>query len=65
MTMYEVVHELVLGECHKPNFGESTFARKNVECEGFWFILLVLLEYHIGKGIVCATSREFDRTPHW
>ncbi|GJY87828.1 hypothetical protein Tco_0502456 [Tanacetum coccineum] len=34
MTMYVVVHELVVGECHEPNSERSDYAWKHGECAG-------------------------------
>nr|GEZ83188.1 hypothetical protein [Tanacetum cinerariifolium] len=59
MTMHEVVHETVVGECHEPNSEGSGSAWKayiNVRVAGLF--LLVLLEYPNGKGVVRATSRD-------
>ncbi|GKD23768.1 hypothetical protein Tco_1225471 [Tanacetum coccineum] len=66
MTMHEVVHEMVVGECHEPNFEGSSSAWKaymNAKVAGLF--LLVLLEYPNGKGVVRATSRGLDMAPHW
>nr|GEX59923.1 hypothetical protein [Tanacetum cinerariifolium] len=52
MTMHEVVHEMVVGECHEPNYEGSGFAWKaymNAKIAGLF--LLVLLEYPNGKGV--------------
>ncbi|GJX74555.1 hypothetical protein Tco_0313150 [Tanacetum coccineum] len=49
MTMHEVMHELVVGECHEPNSkgsGSSWKAYMNVRVPGLF--LLVLLEYPNG-----------------
>ncbi|GJR42476.1 hypothetical protein Tco_1310579 [Tanacetum coccineum] len=59
MTMHEVVHEMVVGECYEPNSegsGSSWMAYMNVRIAGLF--LLVLLEYPNGKGVVRATSRD-------
>nr|GEY13018.1 hypothetical protein [Tanacetum cinerariifolium] len=59
MTMHEVVHEMVVGECHEPNSEGSGSAWKayiNARVAGLF--LLVLLEYLNGKGVVRATSRD-------
>nr|GEU65989.1 reverse transcriptase domain-containing protein [Tanacetum cinerariifolium] len=64
MTMHEVVHEMVVGECHEPNYEGSGSAWKeyvNVRVGG---LLLVLLEYPNGKGVVRVTSRGLDMAPH-
>ncbi|GJY80183.1 hypothetical protein Tco_0492934 [Tanacetum coccineum] len=57
MTMHEVVHEMVVGECHEPNSEGSSsawMAYMNVRVAGLF--LLVLLDYPNGKGVVLATS---------
>ncbi|GKB10655.1 hypothetical protein Tco_0844578 [Tanacetum coccineum] len=59
MTMHEVVHEMVVGECHEPNSegsGSAWMAYMNARIAGLF--LLVLLEYPNGKGVVRATSRD-------
>ncbi|GKC71543.1 hypothetical protein Tco_1117426 [Tanacetum coccineum] len=59
MTMHEVVHEMVVGECHEPNSEGSGSAWKvymNVRVAGLF--LLALLGYPNGKGIVSNTSRD-------
>nr|GEX73170.1 hypothetical protein [Tanacetum cinerariifolium] len=59
MTMHEVVHEMVLGECHEPNSEGSGSAWKayiNARVAGLF--LLVLLEYPNSKGVVRVTSRD-------
>ncbi|GJV53124.1 phospholipase-like protein [Tanacetum coccineum] len=66
MTMHEVVHEMVVGECHKPNSegsGSAWKAYMNARVAGLF--LLVLLEYPNGKGVVRATSRGLDMALHW
>ncbi|GJU59175.1 hypothetical protein Tco_1236941 [Tanacetum coccineum] len=66
MTMHEVVHEMVVGECHEPNsegLGSAWMAYMNVRVAGLF--LLVLLEYPNGKGVVRATSRGLDMALHW
>ncbi|GKA55249.1 hypothetical protein Tco_0754198 [Tanacetum coccineum] len=66
MTMHEVVHEMVVGECHKPNSEGSGFAwmtYMNARVDGLF--LLVLLEYPNAKGVVRTTSRGLDMAPHW
>ncbi|GJW62309.1 hypothetical protein Tco_0111644 [Tanacetum coccineum] len=66
MTMHEVVHELVLGECHDPNSKGLSSAWKaymNARVPGLF--MLVLLEYPNGKGVVCVTSRGIDMALHW
>ncbi|GJW58057.1 hypothetical protein Tco_0104788 [Tanacetum coccineum] len=66
MTMHEVVHEMVVGECHEPNSegsGSAWKAYMNARVAGLF--LLVLLEYPNGKGVVRATSRGLDMAPHW
>nr|GEX21711.1 zinc finger BED domain-containing protein RICESLEEPER 2 [Tanacetum cinerariifolium] len=53
MTMHEVVHEMVVGECHEPNFegsGSAWMAYMNPRIVGLF--MLVLLEYPNGRGIV-------------
>ncbi|GKD57418.1 hypothetical protein Tco_1290805 [Tanacetum coccineum] len=52
MTMHEVMHEMVVGECHKPNSEGSDSAWKaymNAKVAGLF--LLVLLEYPNDKGV--------------
>nr|GEZ60029.1 hypothetical protein [Tanacetum cinerariifolium] len=59
MTMYEVVHEMVVGECHEPNSegsGSAWKAYMNARVAGLF--LLVSLEYPNGKGVVRVTSRD-------
>ncbi|GKA48565.1 hypothetical protein Tco_0741523 [Tanacetum coccineum] len=59
MTMHEVVHEMVVGECHEPNSegsGSAWKAYMNAKVAGLF--LLVLLEYPKDKGVVRATSRD-------
>ncbi|GKD82193.1 hypothetical protein Tco_1349032 [Tanacetum coccineum] len=59
MTMHEVVHKMVVGECHKPNFeglGSAWMAYMNARIAGLF--LLVLLDYPNGKGVVRAMSRD-------
>nr|GFB94975.1 hypothetical protein [Tanacetum cinerariifolium] len=59
MTMHEIVHEMVVGECHEPNSEGSGSAWKayiNARVAGLF--LLVLLEYHNGKGVVRVMSRD-------
>ncbi|GJZ02260.1 hypothetical protein Tco_0520221 [Tanacetum coccineum] len=66
MTMHEVVHEMVVGECHEPNYegsGSAWKAYMNARVDGL--SLLVLLEYPNGKGVVHATSRGLDMALHW
>ncbi|GJZ24931.1 hypothetical protein Tco_0562390 [Tanacetum coccineum] len=66
MTMHEVVHEMVVGECHEPNSegsGSAWKAYMNARVAGLF--LLVLLEYPNGKGVVRATSRGLDMALHW
>ncbi|GJY80184.1 hypothetical protein Tco_0492935 [Tanacetum coccineum] len=56
MTMHEVVHEMVVGECHEPNSegpGFAWMAYMNATVAGLF--LLVLLEYRNDKGVVRAT----------
>nr|GFC10535.1 hypothetical protein [Tanacetum cinerariifolium] len=63
--MHEVVHEMVVGECHEPNSegsGSAWNAYMNERVVGLF--LLVLLEHLNGKGIVRATSRGLDMAPH-
>nr|GEX13640.1 ribonuclease H-like domain-containing protein [Tanacetum cinerariifolium] len=58
-TMHEVVHEMVVGECHEPNSegsGSAWKAYMNARVAGLF--LLVLLEYPNGKGVVRVTSRD-------
>ncbi|GKC01584.1 hypothetical protein Tco_0987720, partial [Tanacetum coccineum] len=46
MTMHEVVHELVVGECHEPNSegsGSASKAYTNARVPGL--LMLVLFEY--------------------
>nr|GEU54363.1 hypothetical protein [Tanacetum cinerariifolium] len=64
--MHEVMHEMVVGECHEPNSkgsGSAWMAYMNARAAGL--NLLVLLEYHNGKGVVRATSRGLDMALHW
>ncbi|GJX97896.1 hypothetical protein Tco_0353694 [Tanacetum coccineum] len=59
MTMHEVVHEMVVGECHEPNSegsGSAWMTYMNARIAGLF--LLVLLEYPNGKGVVRSTSRD-------
>ncbi|GJZ48130.1 hypothetical protein Tco_0601962 [Tanacetum coccineum] len=58
MTMHEVMHEMVVGECHEPNSEGSGawMAYMNARIAGLF--LLVLLEYRNGKSVVRATSRD-------
>ncbi|GJZ05051.1 hypothetical protein Tco_0538326 [Tanacetum coccineum] len=66
MTMHEAVHEMVVGECHEPNYeemGSAWMAYMNARIAGLF--LLVLLEYPNGKGVVHATSRGLNIAPHW
>ncbi|GKA94060.1 hypothetical protein Tco_0816046 [Tanacetum coccineum] len=59
MTMHEVVHEMVVGECHETNSegsGSAWMAYMNARITGLF--PLVLLEYPNGKGVVRATSRD-------
>nr|GEY10847.1 actin-depolymerizing factor 7 [Tanacetum cinerariifolium] len=52
MTMHEVVHEIVVGECHEPNSegsGSTLKAYMNARVAGLF--MLVLLEYPNGKGV--------------
>nr|GEV20998.1 hypothetical protein [Tanacetum cinerariifolium] len=59
MTMHEVVHEMVVGECHEPNSEGSGSAWKayiNARVAGLF--LLVFLEYPNGKGVVRVPSRD-------
>nr|GEY59778.1 hypothetical protein [Tanacetum cinerariifolium] len=52
MTMHEVVHEMVVGECHEPNSegsGSAWKAYMNARVVGL--LLLVLMEYPNGKGV--------------
>nr|GEZ78562.1 hypothetical protein [Tanacetum cinerariifolium] len=66
MTMHEVVHEMVVGECHEPSSegsGSAWKAYMNARVAGLF--LLVSLEYPNGKGVVCAMSRGLDIAPHW
>ncbi|GJX97897.1 hypothetical protein Tco_0353695 [Tanacetum coccineum] len=66
MTMHEVVHEMVVGECHEPNSEGSRsawMAYMNARIAGLF--LLVLLEYPNGKGVVRATNRGLDMALHW
>ncbi|GJW36793.1 hypothetical protein Tco_0059713 [Tanacetum coccineum] len=71
MTMHEVVHEMVVGECHEPNSegsGSAWKAYMNARVAGLF--LLVLLEYpnetivremeKVLKGwkIVCSPKNE-------
>ncbi|GKE36612.1 hypothetical protein Tco_1460017, partial [Tanacetum coccineum] len=66
MTMHEVVHEMVVGECHEPNSegsGSAWMTYMNARVDGLF--LLVLLEYLNAKGVVHTTSRGLDMAPHW
>nr|GEY75815.1 hypothetical protein [Tanacetum cinerariifolium] len=66
MTMHEVVHEMVVGECHEPNSkGSGSAWKEYVNARVAGLFLLVLLEYPNGKGVVRATSRGLDMAPHW
>ncbi|GKF32275.1 hypothetical protein Tco_0102073, partial [Tanacetum coccineum] len=66
MIMHEVVYEMVMRECHKPNSEGSSFAWMayiNVRIVGLFLLVLleypnVLLEYLNGKGAVRAMSRD-------
>nr|GEY63919.1 hypothetical protein [Tanacetum cinerariifolium] len=63
--MHEVVHEMVVGECHEPNSkgsGSAWEAYMNARVAGLF--LLVSLEYPNGKGVVRATIRGLDMAPH-
>ena len=63
--LYEVVHEFVAGECQESYFEGRILFESIAESAGYWFILLVLLEYHNSKGVVRATSRGLDMALHW
>ncbi|GJT40594.1 hypothetical protein Tco_0940459, partial [Tanacetum coccineum] len=66
MTMHEVVHEMVVEECHEPNSegsGSAWMAYMDARIAGLF--LLVLLVYPNSKGVVRATNRGLDMTPHW
>ncbi|GJX60964.1 hypothetical protein Tco_0292354 [Tanacetum coccineum] len=66
MTMHEVVHEMVVRECHEPNSegsGSAWKAYMNARVAGLF--LLVLLEYPNGKGVVRVMSRGLDMALHW
>ncbi|GKB40482.1 hypothetical protein Tco_0885424 [Tanacetum coccineum] len=66
MTMHEVVHEMMVGECQEPNSEGSGSAWKtymNARVVGLF--QLVLLEYPNGKGVVRATSKGLDMALHW
>ncbi|GJY98075.1 hypothetical protein Tco_0514985 [Tanacetum coccineum] len=66
MTMHEVVHEMVVGECHELNFeglGSAWKAYMNARVAGLF--LLVWLEYPNSKGVVRVTSRGLDTAPYW
>nr|GFC34943.1 hypothetical protein [Tanacetum cinerariifolium] len=66
MTMHEVVHEMVMGECHEPNSeGSGSAWKEYVNARVAGLFLLVLLEYPNGKGVVRATSRGLDMATHW
>nr|GEV17490.1 hypothetical protein [Tanacetum cinerariifolium] len=65
ITMHEVVHELVVVECHEPNSEGSGFAwtaYMNARIVGLF--LLVLLGNPNGKGVLRVTSRGLDMAPH-
>nr|GEV56111.1 retrovirus-related Pol polyprotein from transposon TNT 1-94 [Tanacetum cinerariifolium] len=65
MTMHEVVHEMVVGECHEPNSegsGSAWMTYMNARIAGLF--MLLLLEYPNGKGVVRATSRGLDMALH-
>nr|GEU59553.1 protein tesmin/TSO1-like CXC 5 [Tanacetum cinerariifolium] len=58
MTMHEVVHEMVVGECHEPNSeGSSSTWKEYVNARVAGLFLLVLLGYPNGKGVVHVTSK--------
>ncbi|GJW61792.1 hypothetical protein Tco_0111127 [Tanacetum coccineum] len=66
MTMHEVMHEMIVGECHEPNSkgsGSAWKAYMNAKVAGLF--LFVLLEYPNSKGVVRATSRGLDMALHW
>ncbi|GKC53382.1 hypothetical protein Tco_1076127 [Tanacetum coccineum] len=66
MTMHDVVHEMVVGECHEPNSkgsGSAWKAYMNAKVAGLF--MLVLLKCPNGKGVVRATSKGLDMAPHW
>ncbi|GKG18543.1 hypothetical protein Tco_0372841 [Tanacetum coccineum] len=58
--------EMVVGECHEPNFkvlGSAWMAYMDARIAGLF--LLVLLEYPNSKGVVRATNKALDMAPHW
>nr|GEV71443.1 hypothetical protein [Tanacetum cinerariifolium] len=66
MTIHEVVHKMVVGECHEPNSkgsGSAWMEYMNARIAGLF--LLVLWEYPNGIGVVRATSRGLDMALHW
>ncbi|GJS55699.1 hypothetical protein Tco_0629061 [Tanacetum coccineum] len=66
MTMHEVVHEMVVGECHESNSeGSSSAWKAYINARVPSLFLLVLLEYPNSKGVVRATSRGLDMALHW
>ncbi|GKE18910.1 hypothetical protein Tco_1426487, partial [Tanacetum coccineum] len=66
MTMHEVVHEIVVGECHESNSkGSGSAWKAYINARVPSLFLLVLLEYPNGKGEVRATSRGLDMALHW
>nr|GFD22660.1 hypothetical protein [Tanacetum cinerariifolium] len=59
MTMHEVVHEMVVGECHELNSeGSGSAWKEYVNARVAGLFLLVSLEYTNGKGVVRVTSRD-------
>nr|GFA81556.1 hypothetical protein [Tanacetum cinerariifolium] len=71
MTMHEVVHEMVVGECHEPNFERSGSAWKaymNARVAGLF--LLVLLEYlngiytHGYQGSMLEKRTDLEKEEH-
>nr|GEV85351.1 ribonuclease H-like domain-containing protein [Tanacetum cinerariifolium] len=61
-----VVHELVVGECHEPNFeGSDSTWKAYIEYEGSWFIHVGLVGVpqrlpHPGQGILGPTSAIYS-----
>ncbi|GJT27111.1 hypothetical protein Tco_0907386 [Tanacetum coccineum] len=64
MTMHEVIHELVVGECHEPNSKGIGSAWKPVNAHVLGLSCLSCLEYLNGEGVVRVMIRGFDMAPY-
>nr|GEU53694.1 hypothetical protein [Tanacetum cinerariifolium] len=63
MTMHEVVHEMVVGECHEPSSeGSGSAWKAYMTARDAGLLLLVLLEYPNGKGYVSRVETRYDTT---